>query len=292
MNEEEKMPEEKLPDTGFQLPETGNRQQETVEPCALNPQPQTPQMEVHHHGHVHEKKKWKEYVFQFFMLFLAVFCGFLAEYQLEHLIENKRENKYIKSMVQDLKTDTAKLGRNIRTYERRLKGQDTLIKMFHLIDKGYNQTIFRTLNAFNGFPDFIYTDGTIQQLKNSGGFRLLRKHNAVDSIMAYDAIVKTALINEHQLGAEVTALKHHKQTFFDFLALDKKVLEGTTPQQMEEQKTNYLLSSDKITVSKYYNKIRDCTWLFRIVKSDMQRVKIKASALITFLQKEYNLENE
>jgi hypothetical protein len=37
-------------------------------------------MEVHHHGHVHEKKKWKEYLFQFFMLFLAVFCGFLAEY--------------------------------------------------------------------------------------------------------------------------------------------------------------------------------------------------------------------
>ncbi len=27
-------------------------------------------MEVHHHGHVHEKKKWKEYLFQFLMLFL------------------------------------------------------------------------------------------------------------------------------------------------------------------------------------------------------------------------------
>ena len=36
-------------------------------------------MEVHHHGHVHETKKWKEYLFQFLMLFLAVFCGFLAE---------------------------------------------------------------------------------------------------------------------------------------------------------------------------------------------------------------------
>jgi hypothetical protein len=26
------------------------------------------------------------------MLFLAVFCGFLAEYQLEHKIEKKEEN--------------------------------------------------------------------------------------------------------------------------------------------------------------------------------------------------------
>ena len=44
-------------------------------------------MEVHNHGHVHEQKKWKEYVFQFFMLFPAVFCEYLAEYQLEHKIE-------------------------------------------------------------------------------------------------------------------------------------------------------------------------------------------------------------
>ncbi len=63
---------------------------EAVATNTINPT-QIENMEVHHHGHVHEKKKWKEYVFQFLMLFLAVFCGFLAEYQLEHVIENSRE---------------------------------------------------------------------------------------------------------------------------------------------------------------------------------------------------------
>jgi hypothetical protein len=67
------------------------------------------EMEVHHQGHVHEKKKWKEYLFQFFMLFLAVFCGFLAEYQLEHTIEHQREKQFMKSMVEDLEKDTARL---------------------------------------------------------------------------------------------------------------------------------------------------------------------------------------
>jgi len=43
-------------------------------------------MEVHHHGHT-ERKKWTHYFWEFLMLFLAVFCGFLAEYQLEHKIE-------------------------------------------------------------------------------------------------------------------------------------------------------------------------------------------------------------
>lgn len=37
-------------------------------------------MEVHHHTHPsHGKKTWKEYFWEFLMLFLAVFCGFLAE---------------------------------------------------------------------------------------------------------------------------------------------------------------------------------------------------------------------
>jgi hypothetical protein len=40
------------------------------------------------------------------MLFLAVFCGFLAEYQLEHKIEKNRERQFIVSMIEDLKADT------------------------------------------------------------------------------------------------------------------------------------------------------------------------------------------
>ena len=35
------------------------------------------EMEVHHHPHVHHSKKWKDYLFEFLMLFLAVTAGFL-----------------------------------------------------------------------------------------------------------------------------------------------------------------------------------------------------------------------
>src|SRR5687767_2995927 len=45
-------------------------------------------MEVHHHSHPHGHKNWRTYAWEFAMLFLAVFCGFLAEYFLEHRIEN------------------------------------------------------------------------------------------------------------------------------------------------------------------------------------------------------------
>ena len=45
-----------------------------------------------HADHLHKTPGhgWKHYLFEFFMLFLAVFCGFLAEYQLEHRIERER----------------------------------------------------------------------------------------------------------------------------------------------------------------------------------------------------------
>jgi hypothetical protein len=59
-------------------------------------------MEVHHPHHLSHKKVWKEYFWEFFMLFLAVFCGSLAELQLEHYIENQREKKYVVQIQQDL----------------------------------------------------------------------------------------------------------------------------------------------------------------------------------------------
>ena len=64
------------------------------------------------------------------MLFLAVFCGFLAEYQLEHKIEKDREEQFMQTMAEDLKTDSAQLNRLIRRRKSRIRELDTL---FHII---------------------------------------------------------------------------------------------------------------------------------------------------------------
>ncbi len=63
------------------------------------------------------------------MLFLAVFWGFLAEYQLEHKIEKE----YIQSMDEDLKNDTLSLGLAIKRNMEKIKGKDSFIL---LLDKG------------------------------------------------------------------------------------------------------------------------------------------------------------
>ena len=65
----------------------------TTDTDAINPNQETENMEVHHHAHHGGKKNWKSYFWEFLMLFLAVFCGFLAEYQLEHIFEREREKE-------------------------------------------------------------------------------------------------------------------------------------------------------------------------------------------------------
>ena len=77
-------------------------------------------MEVHHHAHS-ERKKWTHYFWEFLMLFLAVFCGFLAENQREHMVEHKREEKFAKRLLSDLGEDSVFLNIRIGRLEDRKK---------------------------------------------------------------------------------------------------------------------------------------------------------------------------
>ncbi len=64
-------------------------------------------METHHHGHVHHDKKWKDYLFEFLMLFLAVTAGFFVENLREHYVEKERALGLVSSLETDLRKDTA-----------------------------------------------------------------------------------------------------------------------------------------------------------------------------------------
>ena len=79
---------------------------EAYEPSTIMNEPSTI-MELHKHPHhVSHKKKWGEYLLEFFMLFLAVFLGFVAENIREHVVENDRAKEFSKSLLQDLQNDT------------------------------------------------------------------------------------------------------------------------------------------------------------------------------------------
>lgn len=169
----------------------GRKEQTVDTPPSQNtflpsPQPSTEAMDVHHHTHT-GRKKWKHYLFEFFMLFLAVFCGFLAEYQLEHVIENNREKQYMRSLIEDLQADTSKINRWLRIANDNLSYVDSsliIITNGNLTDSLADKLYRFYFPAF-GLPGMVFTDRTSLQLKSSGSMRLIRKHIVADSILDY-----------------------------------------------------------------------------------------------------------
>ena len=64
---------------------------------------------MHRNCTKHQDMVLKHYFWEFLMLFLAVFCGFLAENYRETLVNKEKAHHYIQNMVADLKADTADL---------------------------------------------------------------------------------------------------------------------------------------------------------------------------------------
>ncbi len=138
-----------------------------------------------------KKKNWKSYFKEFFMLFLAVFCGFLAENYRENLSVRKIEKEYIQSLVEDLKTDTTNLSLYITFRKEKSLLMDSLAGMMLSDQRNLmgNQIYFLARQVFNE-QSFSSSDGTIQQLKNAGNLRLLRKRNVVNALLTYEKKVK------------------------------------------------------------------------------------------------------
>ena len=155
-------------------------------------------MEVHHHTNT-PRKKWTHYFWEFLMLFLAVFCGFLAENEREHFVESKREVQYIKSFISDLKGDTFVLKSAKELRARRVRMCDSLITFLKSPERTKNTGIIYRLglqlSSSNRFP---YNDRTIQQLRNAGAMRLIRTRDASEMITWYDMHFRRMQLGEDQ----------------------------------------------------------------------------------------------
>lgn len=142
-------------------------------------------MEVHQHTHT-PRKKWTHYFWEFLMLFLAVFCGFLAEYQLEHQIEKDREKQYIYSILEDLREDTLVLADNIHQFNEHITRNDTLIRLLNSPDiKDHGSDLYYLGRRASRSVRLAIHDATIQQLKNSGGLRLVRNQKVSKAVIEY-----------------------------------------------------------------------------------------------------------
>jgi hypothetical protein len=123
------------------------------------------------------------------MLFLAVFCGFLAENFREDRTDHHREIAYIHTLVEDIKLDLDDLNDCIKFRILQENRFDTLINLLNDV-KDSTANIYYLARWATRVRDLFYHDRTIQQLKNSGGLRLIRNNKVSDGITIYDSRIR------------------------------------------------------------------------------------------------------
>src|SRR5436190_1122130 len=150
-------------------------------------------MEVHHHSHS-SRKKWIHYFWEFLMLFLAVFCGFLAEYQLEHKIEKDRAKELAKSFYEELKTDSANAVVKVQNRIKLEKGMKYLIKYFKSGDLSNvpKEFVLSFEYGINFRSPSLFEPRTVilDQLKNSGSLRYFKNNRLQQLIGDLTVVIK------------------------------------------------------------------------------------------------------
>lgn len=162
-------------------------------------------METHaNHLHNAPGKKFLHYFFEFFMLFLAVSAGFFAENLRDNYVDSQRETQYMKSLQSDLRTDGINIDSVITKDEETKVECDSLFQLLSLPDHaGKTDAIYFNGRKISLRYFFYMTDGTLKQLNNAGGLRLIHHSDLVDSIQAYEnayaEIERSQQLKEQQL---------------------------------------------------------------------------------------------
>jgi len=256
----------------------------------------TETMEVHHHPEV-EKKTFKQYLLEGLMIFLAVTMGFFAESYREHINDRDKEHDYMISLVRDLKNDIAEAKLIQKTKLKGISSIDSSLRSFENGDyKSKTADLYywaRQLGLRNYFKP---NDGTILQLNNAGGLRLIHKQNVLDSLQHYINQTKDLLSLQETEELQLAGYKEACGAVFDAQAMNKlyiKRVAGQTSLQLKKLDYNPpLISYDKkdINIMLMRAVVIKGIRLSQINYSDL--VINKANLLMRLVSKEYNLDDE
>src|SRR5579862_1812287 len=252
-------------------------------------------MEIHHHPDMHhKKKKFKEYFLEFLMIFLAVSMGFFAESLRENIVNKDKEGYYMKNLVQDLKKDTSEMRVVLDQQKYFITKMDSALSIpvsrLHVID---TQDTFYHYFAY--FYSWVFTffqhDNTITQLKNAGGFSVIRNREIISSIgelnLFYDQKVKYNGNFYNDFWKKVVELGAHIIKMPEPPVLLSDTLFDKLPHHSE-----VFIRYDTPLLEELYTWIRNEKGTLLVYMDNEIKYRNQAIILIDMIDKEYHLENE
>lgn len=244
-------------------------------------------MEVHAHTHT-PRKKWTHYVWEFLMLFLAVTLGFFVENMRHHSIEKKYEKQYMKSLIEDLQSDTIQLNQLKSLFGIIMKNEDSLKMALVQPDALINAS---KAYRYVGYPldgaAFHRSERTIQQLKSAGGLRLIHSIDVSNKINEYDET-----FNKSTEFKDVLI-----ETAFRYMDIFNRTVNANIvgyPYKetgvVADSITYKWITNDRKDLDILLNAIINIQWITRIYVSFLETLYKKAAELIAFLKREYHLK--
>ncbi len=244
-------------------------------------------MEVHAHTHS-PRKKWTHYLWEFMMLFLAVYLGFFAENLREHKIESQRAKKYAILLKADLINDTFQLN-NLMGDSITMKKM--LIQSKNILDKSQNEITVGDLRQLSeqsfSLEYFIPRDATYSQLKNSGNLRLFTNLDISVALSQYESALKhftdiRQLTMSGMGGIQSEHILQHDISIYKFL---KRSINNDSLQSARKAGYNFRSWDEsnkiKIDMAEIYENFNELLY---------PTLKYYVIQIIQLLNKEYNLK--
>jgi hypothetical protein len=243
------------------------------------------------------KRTWISYFKEFLMLFLAVFCGFLAENYRDSQSEIAYAKEYAKSLIQDLENDTVMINGSIEQKLVILKSIDSISEIIHHGIQGnrVKGSFYYYAQMVSFSPTTIWNDATLIQITQSGNLRYFKNAELVNKISAYYS-------RQGYISGLVDADKIKRNTALEIKSrilnnYHYKPFSSVLPRRENEIADSLmhvlmpLQNSDKDLLNEFANSLENRKFYFTLVVTETYpMIKSQAHELILLLKKEYNIE--
>ena len=124
---------------------------------------------------------------EFLMLFIAITLGFFVENYREGLADREKESEIIKSFINDLNTDIKELEVAINRREIREIRVDSVMYIFNNgLENKYGKDLYYYARYLSRPFVFWANNTTVEQLKYSGNFILIKNQKLIDNLLDYN----------------------------------------------------------------------------------------------------------
>lgn len=243
------------------------------------------------------KRNLISYFKAFLMLFLAVFCGFLAENYRDNQSEIAYAKEYAKSLIQDLENDTVMINGTIEQKLIILKSIDSISELVHQGISGnmVKGSFYYHAQMVSFSPITIWNDATLIQVTQSGNLRYFKNAELVNKISAYysrEGYISGLVESDRTKRNTTLEIKsrilnnYHYKPFSSLLPRkENEIIDSLMNVLMPLQ------NSDKDLLNEFANSLENRRFYLTLVLNETYpNIKRQAHELILDLKKEYNIE--